>query len=664
MSFLRRSFRIVFPCLLACALILPLPFLLSGCTEPGPQDSADNTGSGLGSPEDSVPDEPFEPEEPIVSTFHYSGTEYDLTAVQEDTGEEGFFYFDRTVCGDTAPDAPDESGDFTDLAVCNGILCAVFENEPAILPETGFVIRIRNAELKRAPEPGIGMRTSLYTESYLPEEYVMIGSKPVEIRYRNIVRIDDNAGFLFDDGWYTSTTFSNIWGTEMAVDKDGTVLEIRPSGNENSGNTPIPESGYVLAVGAGSTYESIILSASIGEKVEHISERHLYTVRKFTFSQYNPEAGRTSPDLLYLSGADYEQTPAGSGTEILIGKDGIVKNVIANAEGGNAIPEGGYAVCASGREAAPLAAVVNVGDLCVQTAAKMIAFLKTPQTMEKLLIKRIQQAKDDVYKVKFDYDFIDYKKADALYASVQEEFEKAKGKDRAAKLLRTCDLLDELYAELVPGIPFGERAAWVTVGETDAEGNPYLHYKDDEAVKRSVSYAKSLNLTTLIIDPLASGYAVYPSSVQGFLPHPELGSFDVVKAFAQACEEADIDLVVMPCALLSVSASTVYPKGHYVNLYESKRLKTQKGRTVDGYGAIAMDPSDPVIRKMITDMVTELQVNYPEIDGVQMDYIRYPLPVYYQLENYEDFGYSSPASEAFEKQYKVNPATLKINSPK
>ncbi len=651
------------PHLLVCMLLLPACLLLISCSDGRPQESSRSSepSESADSSESSVPE--TKPD-PVVQTFHYAGTDYSVpdSHVSKDNGEDGYFCFagKDVLQTDLAPDAPEGSGPFTDLAVCNGVLCAVYENEPAVLPETGYVLRVRNAELKREPEPGITIRTSLYTGAYLPEEYVVIGGKAVEVRYHNKVRTDDNSGFLFDENWYTSTTFSNIWGTEVAVDQNGTIVEVRPGGTEESGNTPVPDGGYVLAVGVGSTYESFLSGATVGDPAEHVSEKHLYTVRKFSFNRTDVPDTQASSNSLYLSADDYETTPAFAGTDVLINADGTVRKVVANTQGGNPIPEGGKAFCVSGKDAEQLATVVHAGDLCVQTAAKMIAFLRTPQTLQKSLTARLKQAKDDVYKAKFDYLFVDFKKADELYTAAEEALKQAAGKDRAKQLLRAWDLLDEMDAELVPSVPFGERAAWVTIGETDSEGNPYLHYKDDESVQRSVDYAKRLNLTTLIIDPLASGYAVYPSSVRGILPHPELGSFDVVHSFAAACEDAGIELVVMPCALLSVSASSVYPKEHYVNLYESKRLKTQKGRAVDGYGAIAMDPSDPVIRKMITDMVTELLTGYPEIDGIQVDYIRYPLPVFYQAGNYEDFGYSSAASEAFQKQYKVNPATLKI----
>ena len=663
MHSIRTLFHRILPHLLVFTLLLPACLLFPGCSEDSPQTSIEPSVPAESSASEEKPD-------PVVPTFHYGGTDYAIPEnhISQDNGEDGYFFFagKNVMQTDLAPGAPEGSGPYTDLAVCNGVLCAVYENEPAVLPETGYVLRVRNAELKKEPEPGITIRTSLYTGTYLPEEYVVIGGKAVEVRYHNEVRTDDNAGFLFDENWYTSTTFSNIWGTEVAVDQNGTIVEVRPGGTEESGNTHVPDGGYVLAVGVGSTYESFLSGATVGNPAEHVSEKHLYTVQKFTFFRTEVPDTQATGDSLYLSADDYETTPAFSfsGTEVLINADGTVRRVIANSQGGNPIPEGGKAFCVWGNNAEQLANVVHTGDLCVQTAAKMIAFLRTPQTLQKSLTARLKQAKDDVYKAKFDYLFVDYKKADELYAAAEEALKQAAGKNLAKQLLSNWDLLDELDAELVPSLPFGERAAWVTVGEIDSEGNPYLHYKDDESVQRSVEYAKRLNLTTLIIDPLASGYAVYPSSVRGILPHPELGSFDVVQSFAAACEDAGIELVVMPCALLSVSASTVYPKEHYVNLYESKRLKTQKGRTVDGYGAIAMDPSDPVIRKMITDMVTELLTGYPEIDGIQMDYIRYPLPVYYQAENYEDFGYSSPASEAFKKEYKADPATLKITDAK
>lgn len=650
----KQSFEKALAAALCACLLIPF----AGC---------DTGNAGGSSPESALSaDSSSETGPKKEYTFNYSGTDYPVSAVNEDAGGAGFFYFDRTSGAVSAPARnPETEGEYTDLAVCNGILCAVFENTPAILPEAGFVIRVSGKELKRKPEAGISMRCALNTAPYRPEEYVDFGSAIVEVRYRNIVRIDDNAGFLFDEGWYNASTKSNRYGTEIAVGNDGTVVRVNPSGTETSGDTPIPEGGFVLAVGQGSTCENSLSSVAEGSKAELVSEKHLYTVRKYTISSKECVGRRPDNTILYLSAKENAKTPAGSGTDVLVGEDGTVLGIYAHTEGGNGIPENGYAVCASGKYAYPVATAAEAGDKCILSGAKVLCFVRTPLTLKHQFSSRLSEDLSDMKKWKDAKLLTDASVAESALAEAKkllEETFSGDGKD-GERLSSVRQKLELAETELLPNMKTGVRAAWVTLGENDAEGHPFLHYTDEESVRRTVAYASRLNINTLIIDNLASGYAVYPSSVPGLLPHPELNGLDLIRLFSDACKEKNIRLIVMFSALMSYTSGTDYPEGHYTRLLEKDLLKTQKGRTSDGYGASSFDPSSPAVRQMIADMVAEIARNYPSIYGIQADYIRYPLPVYYQQQNYEDFGYGSPASESFMKAKGKDPALLSIGDP-
>ncbi|MBP5231538.1 MAG: family 10 glycosylhydrolase, partial [Clostridia bacterium] len=481
----------------------------------------------------------------------------------------------------------------------------------------------------------------------------------MEIRYLNIVRVDDDAGFLFDSGWYHASTCSNRYGTEIAVGPDGVVSEVNPSGNEQSGNTFIPEGGYVLAAGEGSASERMLQNVSAGDRAEHVKETHLYTVRKMTVTEKTAGAKRPDNALLYLTSDSAAKTPAGSGTDVLVGPDGVILEVLPYSEGGRVIPEGGAAVCASGKYAYPLAEAAKVGELCILSGSKILCLIRNPQTVRNNCETRLAEAKERLAKAETDAAYVNVGQIETLLEQAENVLSET-GENEAGRLLEALRLLNECETELIPSLPLGVRAAWVTIGERDANGQPYLHYRDGESVSRTVSYAKSLNINTLIIDNLATGYAVYPSSVPCLTPHPELSGFDVLQSFSDACLEAGIRLIVMFPALMSFDADATFPEDHYSRIYAGQILKTQTGRTSDGYGASALDPSEPAVRKLIADMVSEIALRYPSLSGIQADYIRYPLPVYYQESNYEDFGYSSPASESFRKERGTDPAALRI----
>ena len=589
-------------------------------------------------------------------TVNFGGKNYDIAGSNHAPVSPGIYYFDRS---EGAVSAPKQSGDYTDCAVCGGVICAIYKNRPAVIPECGFVVRVFGSGFEREPEIGDSMRYSLKNPPYTPERYVKIGGINIPVGYKNVVRIDENTGFVFDSGWYNSTTKSNRHGTEIAVDASGTVVEINPSGTDDSGDTFIPEGGFVLAAGQGSSVEYSLKDVKIGDKAEYIEEKHLYTLQKFTVGSKKADGSRADDSLLYLSGDDYKSTPAGNGTDVIIGADGRITAVLKNTAGSNAIPEGGHAVCASGKFASALANAGREGDICVLNGAKTLCFITNPEVIAKRYGAELEDLNADYLNAVGELRNIDYRAAAADIISAKNALERSKSDPTA--LLSLGEALDSLATSLIPCVIAGERAAWVTLGELDYSGNPYLHYYDDESVKRTVAYAEKLNLNTLIIDNLASGYTVYSSEIAGLVKSPVLGDFDLIASFSKACAEKNIRLIVMVSALMSVSAATDYPDEHYINLYSDCVIRSKKGATVDSYGAKALDPSRPEVRKLVTDMVTEIAENYPGLYGIQTDYIRYPLPIYYQKANYEDFGYDSPAAESFKKRFGIDPEELGID---
>ena len=142
---------------------------------------------------------------------------------------------------------------------------------------------------------------------------------------------------------------------------------------------------------------------------------------------------------------------------------------------------------------------------------------------------------------------------------------------------------------------------------------------------------------------------------------PELNGFDVVGAFSRACIQEGVRLVIMVGGFSSALASKTYPETHFSNLYKDYLMVSKKGNTVDATGLMTLEPSEPVVQAFNLAIAKELIEKYT-ISGLQVDYIRYPLPIYYQVHNYEDFGYDSPVSQAFAQAYGRDPKTLSITT--
>lgn len=593
------------------------------------------------------------------------GKSYALSGVNEPPAGEGVYYFSREwgVC------APEGEGEYVDCAVCAGMVCEITRGEPAIIPENGFVMRFAGVFPESGPELGEAARCSFDSHPYLPPCCAVSGGTAIGIGYRNIVRIDDDAGFLYDEGWYASTTFGNAYGTEVAVGADGSVVAVNPAGSEKAGRTEIPEGGFVIAAGQGSATEKLLLKLNVGDKAELVRERNIFTAEKYGLNDKNPVSRPENSAVVTYTWDKNKKTPGGSWiTEIAVNKDGRVEAVYPYCSGGNPVPEGGFIVSGSGKYTEIFARRVDLGDIAAQNGPRGICFINNSQSVYDKCVKRLEDAKAAYALAAEKLYYVDFEKAkgclDALQSILLPGGEKpAAGDALYESVTRALPLLEECETELIPSVPFGDRAAWVTVGEDDAEGRPYLHYYDDASVERAVKYAKDLNLNTIIIDDAASGYTVYRSGVPGLAPHPALNGFDVIGSFQKACKAEGLRLIVMMSSLAAVTAGREYPADHYINLHADKIMKTNRGNAVDAYGVTALDPSWPEVRALKLAEAKEIAEKYPDIYGIQFDYIRYPLPLYYQAHNYEDFGYDSPASQKFASVYGADPKTLKPGGP-
>lgn len=86
--------------------------------------------------------------------------------------------------------------------------------------------------------------------------------------------------------------------------------------------------------------------------------------------------------------------------------------------------------------------------------------------------------------------------------------------------------------------------------------------------------------------------------------------------------------------------------------------RDSRGRSLLGYhkeslpdGGYWLDPGDPAARKYLVSVIEEILKQYPEIDGIHLDYTRYP----YDEKGKVDFGYGVASTARFKKIYGVDP---------
>ena len=76
-----------------------------------------------------------------------------------------------------------------------------------------------------------------------------------------------------------------------------------------------------------------------------------------------------------------------------------------------------------------------------------------------------------------------------------------------------------------------------------------------------------------------------------------------------------------------------------------------------------IDPANPEVVDFLTKLILEITARY-DIDGVNLDYVRYPVSAKASSSNYEasNWGFTPYAREEFQKIYGVDPIELEIDT--
>lgn len=609
---------------LLLSLLMLFPFC--SCTRGGEGSSGNTSGP--------------EPAKPRVLLI--DGAEYTAAGVDTAPTGDGIYVF-TPAFGDSAPTY---GGEFADAAVADGVICAVYD-EPAIIPKSGFVIRF--CDTGDVPAAGSMVETDICESGKSCGQYARIGDRGViELHHRNETRADCRSGYIYDNEWYAATTCTS-GGRELAV-ADGKIIAVN-----DAGNTEIPEGGYVISLSAA---YGAAAAAKVGDSAELCTSDPLYTVKRLVVSGYDRSRTAASAIIYTEKSGSTPVAKDASVTELSVSAQGRVILISEGVSGGTNVPKGGYVVSGPLNGSAGYFCGVREGmRAAISGDGKSIYFIEDPTVLsESLFVKReefLARAEESFAKYPID------RMAIADRFSVADSSEKPV----RAELEKLAAALDGAECLLYPEITVGDRAAWVTVGERGYSDELILHYTNEREVFHAVEYAAGLGLNTLIVDDSAgAGYAAYPTQVPGQVMAPELNGFDVLDAFSRACEKEGIRLIVMLSACPMASGNVQWQPEHYINTMSDKYLISKAGRDRDPSGLITLDPADADVRAMKIAAAKEIASGY-KIFGIQFDYTRYPLPIYYQEHNYEDFGYTPAAVNGFKAKYGADPQKLSITDP-
>lgn len=206
---------------------------------------------------------------------------------------------------------------------------------------------------------------------------------------------------------------------------------------------------------------------------------------------------------------------------------------------------------------------------------------------------------------------------------------------------------------LILGMVLAPLCEATTAYASEEESNPmraiWLRPKEwtKEQVEKNVQELADTGINTIFLETVYEGFTIFPVEYDYISQHPVHQEFDVLQAYIDACHSRGMQL---HCWVESFFIGLQTNRGGgpvYKALKGTDWLLTDReGNAWEEtmYGKMYfLNPARPDCREWIVGLYEIIVKNY-DIDGIQLDYVRYP-----EKTAGKDYGYDDYTAEAFMK---------------
>ncbi|MEG0664210.1 MAG: family 10 glycosylhydrolase, partial [Clostridia bacterium] len=419
----------------------------------------------------------------------------------------------------------------------------------------------------------------------------------------------------------------------------------------------------------------IALSVIAGIAFSYFANAETYDDTMIKFDCYNPtkkedlidisvwddinnqviQGGRSANSLIVYD-SKYSKSKTGTnefGIEIIVDDKGVVTAV---GKGDLTINKTGYIISGHGDKAKWLEKYATVGAvLAINTTKKFVCVLPQDEQAVKVIYDSINNIFNkimDTYNQANDGIFdIDYTKAKELIESatgIYNECASLVSVDKAMQLIENKFNLIQLEEDIKKICTVSriaeERGVWVRPSQTTQQD-----------VENYVKGIAQSNLTTIYLETWFNGYTIFPTQNQITKQNPIFNGFDVLKAYVDACKKYDLKLHAW-VENFFVGMESVDNGGIVIAAKPEWLMKSKAGTTYENtiYGkCYFINPAMKECRSFVLSIYEEIIKNY-DIDGLQLDYVRYPEKV----SDETDFGYDDTTMNGFKSETGIDPLSI------
>ena len=473
--------------------------------------------------------------------------------------------------------------------------------------------------------------------------YIPVSAEAIQPTELNGVNTERRLNYLivYTDEYESGSTGTDDKGIEAIVNKDGVVTAVVISGSSTK-KTYIEKNikvGYLVSL---DEQDKTIIVIPEG-----------YTPFSSSTIEYNSFNTIRYENTLIIYDGSNGKTSTGSnewGYEVVVNSDGFIVSLGGN---NNKIPEGGIVLSAIGTKKAALTEIAKIGmsvEIDKDSKIVTISYSKKNAVESPRLI--LENKKSEYNEAKSLYKNLDYTAIQNAITELENEYENIKtaiDDDNMLSYTVSQNRFDEISANikslLVESPAVEGRAIWIRPIQ-----------KTEDAVKKTVKAIYDYGFNIICIETLYNNTLITPMPEESLLvQNPDFNGFDVLAAFVTECHKYGIEVHSwLPVYRVAHGSSTHPQLGLNVKKPEWLNISNTGINYIENnYGkGYFLNPALPEVREYLLSVYTRILENY-SIDGLQLDYIRYP-----DLVGGVDYGYDEYTCSLFKEQFGTDPKTM------
>jgi len=199
--------------------------------------------------------------------------------------------------------------------------------------------------------------------------------------------------------------------------------------------------------------------------------------------------------------------------------------------------------------------------------------------------------------------------------------------------------------------------------------------KNSLEIGQTLDRLKKAGIDNVFLETYYQGYTIFPSATMAAYgirtQRPEFEGWDPLQAWIEEASKRDMKINVWFQTFYAGNDNLSTASKHTLSVYPEWANKQRKNAdskkpmpSISEHGGYFLDPANPNVQKFLQSLLTEIVTNY-NVDGLNIDYIRYPKSLSVNFPGYLDssWGYTAYARNEFKNLYGKDPVDIQLTDP-